>query len=149
MKIETSDIYRSIRQLLEKTFPDITVQIKDIKNPLPPCFYIKYVTDTSLQIASEYSNDSYVFDVIYFSELQTLQDLISVEKILKKIFSKPLKIAIDNSVQYQEIDSVSINFNENDYIINCTLNISLDQKSDTQNRYNEYDNEEFMDDLEI
>ena len=147
--IETSDIYRSIRLLLEKAFPDIKVQIKDIKNPAPPCFYIKYVNDVNTQTASEYINDSIIFDVIYFSEKETLQDLLSIEKQLKKLFSKPLKIEIESSVQYQEIESISINLNENDYILNCTLNIQLDQKMDEENRYDEYENDETMEELEI
>ena len=153
--IETSDIYRSLRQLVENSF-EHKVQIKDLKNPKPPCFYVKYIDCNSRQTGTEFFNDSYVFDVIYFSQKETLQDLIKIEKTLKKIFSKPLKIELtdengNTTVQYQEIENISTNFNEDDYILNCTLDISLDQqnKEDTENRYGEYDNDELMEDLEI
>lgn len=147
--IETSDIYRTLRQTLEKNFENIKVQIKDVKNPKPPCFYVKFINGVTRQSADEYMSDSIIFDVIYFSLDLTLKDLLSKEKLLKKIFSKPLKIQIGDIVQYQEIESVSINLNEEDYILNCTLEISLNQKADEDNRYEEYDNEEIMEELEI
>ena len=108
--IETSDIYRTLRQTLEKNFENIKVQIKDVKNPKPPCFYVKFINGVTRQSADEYMSDSIIFDVIYFSLDLTLKDLLSKEKLLKKIFKKPLKIKLDDeTVQYQEIENVSIN----------------------------------------
>ena len=94
MKIETTDIYRSLRLLLEKKFQDIKVQIKDVKNPHPPCFYIKYISGTNTQTATEFDNNTCSFDIIYFSEQEKLQDLLSIERELKKIFKYPLKIEL-------------------------------------------------------
>ena len=164
MKIESSDIYRSIKFTLEKTFTGIKVQTKDRKNPNPPCFYIKYIDNTNTQTATEYENDSYAFAIEYFSKIEKLQDLLFVEKILKGIFKKPLKIILsdegkNNIIQWVEIDSCAINLNEDDYILNCTINISLDQliiksslgSTDFEDRYeiDGYENNENMEILEI
>lgn len=162
MKIETSDIYKALRLLLEKNFNNIDVQIKDKKNPKPPCFYVQYVDNTNTQTAAEYTNDSYVFAIIYFSQKETLQDLFFIEKNLKKILKNPLGIELiaddkTKKIQYQEIDSISINLNEDDYILNCTINISLDQLNtsdnlgitDFENRYNEFENDDLLEELEI
>lgn len=160
MKIETTDIYRSLRLLLEKKFQDIKVQIKDVKNPHPPCLYIKFISGTNTQTATEYENNTCSFDIIYFSEQEKLQDLLSIEKELKKIFKYPLKIELmdkEKTTCYQEIDSISTNLNEDDYILNCTISLSVDQvnteadpnSTDFENRYGEYDNEEFMEELEL
>ncbi len=153
MKIETSDIYRAIRRTLERYFPEIKVQIKDIKNPAPPCFYIKFIGNTTIQTALEFENNTCSFDIIYFSNIETLQDLLSVEKTLKSIFKKPLKVELLNGItQYQEIDSISINTNENDYILNCTISLSIDQlcnDDENENRYDEYENDEMLEELDI
>lgn len=160
MKIETTDIYRSLRLLLENKFPNIKVQIKDIKNPNPPCFYIKFIGGTTTQTATEFENNDCSFDIIYFSDVGTLQDLLLIEKTLKKIFKNPLKIELtdeEKTVCYQETDSISTNLNEDDYILNCTVSFSVDQlntetdinSTDFENRYGEYDNEELMEELEL
>jgi len=51
--IETSDIYKSIKTVLENNFEE-TIQEKDIKTPVPPCFYIKYINSVNTQSATEY-----------------------------------------------------------------------------------------------
>lgn len=149
MTIETADLYRSIKKRIEDNFENIPVQIKDKKNPHPPCFYIDFVSRIDSQTATEYENNSIIFDIVYFSEEQTLRDLTRKEKVLRRIFKKALEIELTennvNTVQYQEIDSISFNFNEDDYILNCTLNISLDQYSDdfgTDDSDNDYTMEE-------
>lgn len=159
MKIEMTDIYRSIRLLLEQKFPNITIQKKDIKNPVPPCFYIKFISGTTIQSAIEFETNNCSFDVIYFSNDETLQDLLTIEKELKAIFKKPLKIELldEETICYQEIDSISTNLNEDDYILNCTLSFSIEQfnadaeqnSTDFENRYDEYDNEETLEELDI
>lgn len=153
MKIETSDIYRSIKTLLEDNFTDVTVQIKDIKNPVPPCFYIMCISETVVQSAVDYETNNCSFDVIYFSEDETLLDLLTVEETLKTIFKKPLKIELtedeETIIQWQEIDSISISRDEDEYITHCMLDITLDQMAEDDNRYNEYENDEYMNELEI
>ena len=106
--IETSDIYRAINNLLTEQFPDIPVQDKNIKTPYPPCFYTQYITGTTTQIASEYEKTDCSFNIVYFSENLTIEDLITIEKKLKTIFKKPLKISFLDSrnPQYQEIESI-------------------------------------------
>ena len=134
MTIETADLYRSIKKRIEDNFENIPVQIKDKKNPNPPCFYIDFVSRVDTQTATEFENNSIIFDIVYFSDEQTLRDLTRKEKVLRRIFKKPLKIELteneETTIQYQEIDSISINFNEDDYILNCSLTLSVDQYSD-------------------
>ena len=75
--IDSMDIYRAIKKTLENNF-NIKVQIKDIKNPCPPCFYIKPITDSSRQTANDYETTDYSYSIIYFSEDETLEDLLTV-----------------------------------------------------------------------
>lgn len=150
--IEVTDIYRSIKELLEKTFEDIPVQIKDLKVPKPPCFYIKYVTGAGLQTAEEYKQDECSFDIIYFAKNEKLLDLLKIQKTLNLIFHKPLKIKLtsgtESKIQYQEIDNITTNLNEKDYVLNCTISMTVEQKLDLENRFDEYDNDEIMDEME-
>ncbi len=166
--IETADIYRSIRAVLEKEFPDILIQTKDIKTPVPPCFYVRFVTGVEQQTATEFVSEDCSFEVVYFAQYEALSELIEMKRRLRKVFNKPLKIELSETdattgevlasgVQYQEIDSVTFSLNEEDYVLNCTLSLVLNQGlnaganggTDVLNRYDEYDNEEYMEEIEL
>lgn len=138
MLLET-DIYRAIRNTLEAEFPKIKVQIKDIKNPKPPCFYIKFINSKSEQSAQEFETVTISFDIIYFSKEETLLDLLTIQGKLKQLFQSPLKVSKEKSmkIHFIEIDDVSISINEDDYILNCTLDIELIQRleKDYHDRY--------------
>jgi hypothetical protein len=158
--IETTDIYRTLKELLETNF-DITVQIKDKKTPVPPCFYIEFVAEKESQTATEFNNNQCSFDLVYFSKEETLLDLLTVKKKLQKLLKKPLKITLldDNkTVQYQEIDDVEYNLNEEDYVLNCIISLNINQSTgstpsykgvDYDNRYDEFESDEVMEELEI
>lgn len=161
--IETDDIYRAINSRLELTFPDIPVMAKDMKTPEPPCFYIKFVTGSTSQSAVEYESEHLAFNVLYFSQSKTLSDLVAVSKKLKQIFKKPLKIEMADTgiTQWQEINDINESFNEEDYVLTCTLDINLiqcQQYYDTTSnfrdtnfidRYDECDNDELIEEIEI
>lgn len=123
------DFYRAIRKTLEAKFSDIPVQIKDIKNPKPPCFYIKFVNSVSDQTAMEFESTSMSFDVIYFSESDNLLDLLTIQSGLEKLFQNPLIVTeFDNeNINFVEINSVSTTLNEDDYIVNCTIDLEITQ----------------------
>ena len=72
--ISTIELYEAIRERLESTFPNITVQQKDIKNILRPSLYIQYVGKNLEKTAKEYFLDKISFSIIYFAkeELQRL-----------------------------------------------------------------------------
>lgn len=152
--IEIADIYRSIKTRLEDN-SEIPIQIKDIKTPAPPCYYIKYINGKNTTTATDYVENNVSFDVIYFSAEETLADLMEQEQLLKQIFSKPLKIEYQESVIYQEIDNITTSFNEDDYILNCKLEFNINQcvtdseSVDIINRYDEFENDEYIDELEI
>ncbi len=161
--IETTDIYRSIKKLLEANFSTVPVQTKDIKTPNPPCFYIKYITGKSIQTAAELENTEYSFEIIYFAKEESLLELLEAETKLKEILKKPLciELADENTTakqkQFQEIDSYSITLNEQDYVLSCIISLSIDQTTGTgcdtgtdfDNKFDEYNNEEFMEEVEI
>ena len=161
--IETDDIYRAINNRLESVFPEIQVMAKDIKTPEPPCFYIKFVTGVTSQSAIEYENENLAFNVLYYSQTKTLSDLVAVSNKLKKIFKKPLKIEMADTgiTQWQEINDINESYNEEDYVLTCTLDINLiqcqeyyDKTSvfrDTNfvDRYDEFDNDELIEEIEI
>lgn len=152
--IEIADIYKSIKTRLEDN-SEIPIQIKDIKTPVPPCYYIKYINGKNTTTATDYVENNISFDVIYFSAEETLADLMEQEQLLKQIFSKPLKIEYQESVIYQEIDNITTSFNEDDYILNCKLEFNINQcvtdseSVDIINRYDEFENDEYIDELEI
>lgn len=143
------DINRGIRTLLEEKFTDIPVQIKDIKNPKPPCFYIKAIADSSTQTAQLMETTNYSFSVIYFSKSETLEDLLSVKEELKRIFRQPLRvISYDNKdfFRYVEINSIESTLDEDSYILNVILNIEHTQE--IADRF-ESDNTHTMDIMEL
>ena len=63
--ISTIELYEAIRERLESTFPNITVQQKDIKNILRPSLYIQYVGKNLEKTAKEYFSDKISFNIIY------------------------------------------------------------------------------------
>ena len=148
--IDSIDFYRAIRETLEANFTKIKVQTKDIKNPRPPCFYIKPLSDNETQTASEYATTSYSYAVIYFSKKETLEDLLSVKEKIKKIFKKPLKVTAyedAEDVNYVEVDSVNTTLDEDGYILNAVLTIEHTQPLGGE-RF-ESENNEIMDDIEL
>ena len=148
--IDSMDIYRAIREILSKNFKGIKVQTKDIKNPRPPCFYIKLITDNGNQTASEYETTTYSYAVIYFSKKETLEDLLTVKEGLKKIFKKPLTvIAFDDKedIYYVEVNSINTNLDEDSYILTVTLNIEHTQPLGVE-RF-ESENNEIMENMEL
>lgn len=159
--ITVIDLYRNIKSTLEKTFPNIPVQIKDIKNPRMPCFYIKVIGETSTLTAVEFENDTISFDVIYFAKDDELLEILSIQKQLKTLFTKPLQVTKFNEVDiiFVEINNISFNVNEDDYVLNCTIDIELIQEieTDLHDRYElpdgykgiPQDSKEIMEELEI
>lgn len=158
--IDTIDIYRALKKKIEANFT-APVFIKDEKMPEPPCFYIKYVAGTHTQTAEVCEREQCTFDIIYFAENENLLDLLQKKKELKRMFMKPLPVTLRITdiefKQYQEIDSIQFNLNEDDYDLHCMLSMTIDQSDRTEaqaggtfdNRYDEYDNNEFMKDLEL
>lgn len=123
--LNLADYYRCIKKMLETSFSNINVQIKDIKNPAPPCFYIKPINTNSIQSAKEFETSNISFDIIYFSCEETLLDLFNVQKELQKVFQAPLKVSKENEeeITFIEISNIDFSFNEEDYILNCTIDI--------------------------
>ena len=169
--IEITDIYRSINKLLIKNFENIPVQIKDLKVPNPPCFYIKFITETTSQTAQDYQQNNCSFDVIYFASDENLLELLEIKEKLEHIFKKPLQIELTNNsetiIQYQEINNIDVSLNEEDYVLNCTISMAIEQRLEdekeifeikdkngniistgSKNRFGEYENEETMDEIE-
>ena len=159
--ITVIDLYRNIKSTLEKTFPTIPVQIKDIKNPRMPCFYIKVISESSTLTAVEFESDSISFDVIYFAKDDELLELLEIKKQLKTLFTKPLQVTKFNQedITFVEIDNIAFSLNEDDYVLNCTLDIELIQQveTDLHDRYElpdgykgiPQDSKEIMEELEI
>lgn len=101
--ITTIDIYRSLRNLLNGEFTEL-VEVKDIKNPTPPCFYIKPVTDNFSQTATNYGTTNYLFSIVFFSGEETLLELLNFKENLKKYYNFRYKLRL------MRIASVSITY---------------------------------------
>lgn len=147
--IDSMDIYRAIKKTLEKNF-NIKVQIKDIKNPCPPCFYIKPITDSSRQTANNYETTDYSYSIIYFSEDETLEDLLTVKEALKNLLKLPLKVIAykdETDINWLEINSTDFSLDESDYILQAVINIEHTQRLGVT-RF-ESDNTELMEVMEI
>jgi len=149
--ISTQNIYKAIRTRLNTAFPSITVQTKDIKNPLPPCFYIQYVSSNEKEVANDTINTIASFAIYYFATSKTLLDLLQKEQGLKHAFKKPLKVDFANG---QNTESrflncdCSIDIEETDYILTMTIDFNFYQDKEITNPYDEYDNTSIMDKLE-
>ena len=150
--ITTQNIYKAIRTRLTADLPTITTQIKDVKNPAPPCLYIQYVSVNENEIASDTINTITSFAIVYFSDKKTLLDMLQVEQSLRKSFKKPLKVEFLNgqSTESRFLDVTSINsaINETDYILTVTLDFNFYQATDVDNPYDDYINTDTMEILE-
>lgn len=149
--ITTSDIYRAIHTRLETAFEDENIQIKDFKNPVPPCFYIQYVTSKDADVTSDAKQTVTSFNIVYFSEEQSLSDLTEIETRLKAAFKKPLYVTDENDVfmKWLEIDNKTSTPNETDYILTYTLDFDFLQDTENDNPYDEYENDETMNELTV
>ena len=85
--ISTIELYEAIRERLESTFPNITVQQKDIKNILLPSLYIQYVGKNLEKTAKEYFSDKISFNIIYFSKEEQILELLEIEEAITKAFN--------------------------------------------------------------
>lgn len=150
--ITTQNIYKAIRTKLSSGLSSVTVQIKDIKNPNPPCLYIQYVSSNETESANDLINTVASFAVYYFSDKKTLLDLLEKEESLRKLFKKPLKVQFLNGQQtesrFLNIDNINTSLNETDYILTVTLDFNFYQNADVENPYDEYNNTNLMQILE-
>ena len=146
------DIYRALKTTLENKFSSdyITVQTKDIKNPIPPCFYIKPTADNSSQTAADFETTDYLYSIIYISGTETLEDLLTVKEKLKKAFIEPLAVTSydDNEdLVYVEINNIDISINEEEYFFNASISMQVTQPLSVK-RFDS-DTNYTMDNLEI
>ncbi len=149
--ITTSDIYRAIHTRLETAFENENIQIKDFKNPVPPCFYIQYISSKDSDVTSDTKQTTTSFNIVYFSDDDTLLDLVEIETRLKAAFKKPLYVTDENNVfmQWLEIDNKTSTPNETDYILTYTLDFDFLQDAENDNPYDEYENNETMNELTV
>lgn len=148
--IDSMDIYRGIKKTLENNFNKIKVQTKDVKNPRPPCFYIKPMADNNYQTASNFETTDYLYSIIYFSGKETLEDLLTVKEQLKKVFIKPIKVTSYDDPEdenYIEVDSINITINEDEYFLNASLTIQMIQPLAVE-RFDST-NDEIMEEMEL
>lgn len=148
--IDSMDIYRGIRETLETNFPDITIQSKDIKTPTPPCFYIKSIADNNEKTAIDFVTTRFLFSVIYFSEQETQEDLLTVKEQFKRLFLKPLKVTAYNNpsdVNYIEINRCNITLNEDDYFFNGTIELEITQRLEDQDENSDNEDNEVMENM--
>lgn len=126
--ISTIELYKAIRERLKITFPNITVQQKDIKNILRPSFYIQYVGKNLSKTAKEYYTDKISFNIVYFSQKEEILELFEIEEAITKAFNAPLIICDDKSIVELEKDALQSNLNEEDYFLNATVDFTLIQR---------------------
>lgn len=127
MTIGTIEIYAAFRALLEANFSEILTQIKDIKNPKPPCFYIQYTGKSTNQRAQSYKNELYAWNILYFAGENELLELLEIEEQLERLLEKPLKCEKDGEILFVELGQLDFSRNEDDYILTCGVNIDLTQ----------------------
>ena len=159
--ITTANIYSAIRQKLENNFSQ-TIQIKDIKNPVEPCFCIEYIGSNDSISANDTLLTNYTFNIVYFSEAKTLIDLVTIESQLKTLFKNPLKVLYsensEDKKQFLEIDGIDVDIDETDYILEFELTYKFNQNLAVKNDYSanddddiyetgEYDNDNLMEEL--
>lgn len=125
-KINTINIYSALTEKLTALFPTKTVQIKDIKNITRPCFYVRFITEsTKKQSKIEHSEQS--FEIIYFAEENKLLELLEVKEKLKDFLNSPF--ALENK-EVEPID-LSIQINEDDYYLQATFDFEIEQLIET------------------
>ena len=121
-KINTINIYSALTEKLTALFPEKTVQIKDIKNITRPCFYVRFITEsTKKQSKIEHSEQS--FEIIYFAEENKLLELLQVKETLNDFLSCPF--AVENK-QIEPLD-VTITTNEDDYYLQASFDFEIEQ----------------------
>ncbi len=139
-----TDFYRAIKKVLESNFKNIPVQIKDKKNPRPPCFYIQVLTPSSTQSAAEYKEQIFTFVITYFSKDETLIDLLEIQSKLEEFFENPLLVGKfeQEDLFFVEVNELDFALNEDDYILECTLTYNIIQhlEKDQHDRYEYPDN---------
>lgn len=139
--ITTANIYVAIKQRLETVFNN--VQIKDIKNITAPCFYIQYVNSGDIEVANDTFQTSMSYNVIYFAENNELNELLTIEAILKSNFKKPLKV--NNRFLTPTLD---FDIDETDeYTLTMSLEFNIYQDSEVINPYDDIVNNETMETL--
>lgn len=149
--ITISNINKAIVERLKKYGCVIT---KDIKNPNPPCWYISFIANNKTEIANQTYQVRYSFNINYFSDVENLLDLTKSETLLKQAFQKPLKVEYQNEdnetlIKFIRISSYEVDFNEEDYILNCVINFDFIYTEKCENEYDEYVNDETMETLEM
>lgn len=152
--ITTQNIYRAIKQRLNSDFSDITNQIKDLKNPARPCFYVEFVESHDRIVANDTIQTTCSFNIVYYSDKKTLLDLTKVEKDLHKSLKKPLKVGYQagvNETKYRFLDILDVECepDEYEYILECAIGFDFMQDNETENPYDEYQNNELMEELDI
>lgn len=133
--ISIIDVYKSIKAGINSLDANIKVQEKDKKNPVEPCYRIDLLSDKTRQIAKDYEQTSLSFDIVYFSDKSKALDLMKKRESLKNLFEKPLEVLLvdkndpddEGVINYLEIDDVSFVFNEEDYILTCTIDLEVPQ----------------------
>lgn len=125
----TIELYKAIRERLELAFPKILIQQKDIKNITRPSFYIQYVGKSFDKQAQEYFEDRISFNVVYFSQNESLLELLEIEETFTIAFDAPLRVADGENIVEVEKDSIQSNLNEEDYYLNLTIDFILTQRS--------------------
>lgn len=125
--ISTIEIYKAIREQLEKLFPDVLIQQKDIKNIIRPSFYIQYVGKNFELTAGEFYEDRISFNIIYFAKNEKLLELLEIEETLTRAFKTPLMIPDDKYIIEVKKDAIQSNLNEEDYYLNFTIDFVLYQ----------------------
>lgn len=147
--ISAIELYRAIRERLEETFPNITVQQKDIKNIIHPSFYIKYVGKNLDKQAQTIYEDRIPFNIVYFPEKEALLELLEIEEAFIRAFNAPLIIQDDTKVIEIEKDALQSNLNEEDYFLSITLDFVLMQTMSDEKPIEELDENEIMSEIEI
>lgn len=152
--ITTQNIYTAIKRRLGMDFPNIANQIKDLKNPDKPCFYIEYVESHDRVVANGTTQTTCSFNIVYYSQAKTLLDLTAVEKALRKSLKKPLKVSYqtesgENSVKFLDILDAEFEPDEYEYVLECSIGFDFMQNTEVQNPYDEYENSEVMEELDI
>lgn len=140
--IYETDLIKALTERIKK-FTKVKVENQDIKNCLKdrPCFFIRSIQTVDTQTASNYELNSFSFEIIYFATENNkgYLELLQTKRFLKAILNKPLKITkncidsnnnIENKTYFVELDSLSSTINEDDYVLNCVLEIKIEQSID-------------------
>ena len=141
--IYETDIIKGLTQRLTKFFPKVKIENQDIKNCLNkrPCFFVRNITSVDNQSAVNYELNNSSFEIIYFSTFinKGYLELLQTKRLLKASLNKPLSIvktwqdADKNNFTKTysvEINSLSTNTNEDDYVLNAIAAIKIEQEID-------------------